>query len=245
LNASKLASAAGLALAATLTHAATIHPYTAKTAPDALSKRILTHRHASIEEGAAGPADVHQAIHRNFGSVIEQNLAQMPAKSMAAWLDGMEDAELRDLAQLYVDANADARRKGSALHVFATRLDGKRLARLGRFFGYHEMNAAVLEVAPLKAHPLAAATTIAQAAPVPHAALAGRPTPGSLQPLAGGAMPLGGARPAPNVEMSIYEIYMDFRTAPVGSLSARAAIYETAMFAGSRLISAGYAGYWL
>jgi hypothetical protein len=239
LQARKLAIAAGIALFASLTHAAT-NNYTAKTAPDTLSKQILAHHYVSFEDGATGPADTRAAIHRDFAKVIEQNLAQMPAKSMTAWLDGMSDAELRDLAQLYVNANADTRGTGSALQVFATRLDGPRLARLAKHFGYQEMNAAVLAVAPLKAQSFAASVSIVHAGPVPGAALMhDMASSGAPDPAAGRAA----TTPMPTTDMSITEIYLDFRTAPIGSLSAKSAIFETAQFAGMRLFRVGTWGY--
>lgn len=45
------------------------------------------------------------------------------------------------------------------------------------------------------------------------------------------------------LDYTVYEIYLSYRTAPMGSLSVQAAIYETAVFAGQRLISAYGAGY--
>jgi hypothetical protein len=42
--------------------------------------------------------------------------------------------------------------------------------------------------------------------------------------------------------MTLEEIYLEFRTAPVGSLSPAGALAETAQFAGMRLSAAGWAG---
>jgi hypothetical protein len=47
----------------------------------------------------------------------------------------------------------------------------------------------------------------------------------------------------PTLDMTLQEIYLEFRTAPVGALSVRAALAETAMFAGSRVAIAYTAGY--
>jgi hypothetical protein len=239
LKASKIASAAGLALAACAAHAAA-DPTTARSAPDAVSMQILAHHDVSFLEGATGPADVPAAIHRNFAKVIEQNLARMPASAMTAWLDGMNDAELRDLAQLYVNANADAHGKGAALQVFATRLDGRRLARLGRFFGYHEMNEAVLAVAPLKAQALAAGTSIVHAGPVPGAAIV-RQASLNASLRAGAAANAGTSI----LDMSPYELYLDLRTMPIGARSVPAAIFETAMVWGAGLKGAYEGGQWV
>jgi len=48
---------------------------------------------------------------------------------------------------------------------------------------------------------------------------------------------------APNVDMTIEEIYLDFRTAPAGSLSVEGALYETGVFVGVRASGAFGAGY--
>ncbi|WP_211454773.1 hypothetical protein [Collimonas antrihumi] len=48
---------------------------------------------------------------------------------------------------------------------------------------------------------------------------------------------------APTIDMTIYEIYLEFRTAPIGSLAASSAIAETAIFTGGRLLPAFGAGY--
>ncbi len=239
MKAMKLAGAVGLALAAALAHSATVEHYTARTAPDAVSKAILATHYVSFDDGSARSVDMRGAIHRNFAGVIDQNMAQMPAKAMSAWLDTMSDAELRDLAQLYVNAKADTHRTVAVLQVFATRLDGKRLARLAQFFGYHEMNAAVLAVAPTKAQSFAANTSVVQSGPAPGAALVRPGTPTAA--LVAGAAVRTTAAP---LDMTIYETYLNFRTLPVGSMSANAAIYETAQFAGSRLAASGYAGWW-
>ncbi len=243
MKSSKLAIAVGLALAlaASLAQSKPVDHYTSNTAPDALSKKILATHYVSFEDGSENSDDVRGAIHRNFSSVIEQNMAQMPAKAMTAWLDKMSDAELRDLAQLYVNSKADTHRTGGLLQVFASRLDGKRIARLAQSFGYHEMNAAVLAVAPAKAQSFAASASVVQSGPTPGAALAHSATPMAAL-AAGGAAVRMGATP---IDMSIYEIYLNFRTLPVGSLSAQAAIYETAQFAASRLGASAAAGWWM
>ena len=48
----------------------------------------------------------------------------------------------------------------------------------------------------------------------------------------GAPIPVG---PAPTLDMTLYEIYLEFRTAAIGSLSVEAALYETAAFAGANL----------
>jgi hypothetical protein len=239
LKASTLASAAALALAASLAHASTAAPYTARSAPDAVSKGILAHHYASFHDGATGPADNSAAIHRNFAKVIEQNLAQMPAAAVPAWLDQMSDAELQDFAQLYVNANADAHRNGAVLQVFAARVDGKRLGRLAQFFGYQEMNEAVLAVAPLKAQAFAASASVAHPGPVPGAALMDRGTTNA--PLVAGVAATPPTKPT--TDMTVEEIYHMFRTLPDGARSIPSAIYETLKYTATEVTLVGTTAY--
>lgn len=49
--------------------------------------------------------------------------------------------------------------------------------------------------------------------------------------------------PAPTVDMTPYEIYLDFRTAPVGSLTVTASLYEAGVYIGTRVSAAFGAGY--
>jgi hypothetical protein len=52
-----------------------------------------------------------------------------------------------------------------------------------------------------------------------------------------------GAGPAPTLDMTLEEIYLEFRTAPVGALSVEASIYSTASYAMINLTAAWSAGY--
>jgi hypothetical protein len=49
--------------------------------------------------------------------------------------------------------------------------------------------------------------------------------------------------PNPTLDMTLEEIYLEFRTAPVGALSVDAALFETATYASGPLMAAGTAGY--
>lgn len=51
------------------------------------------------------------------------------------------------------------------------------------------------------------------------------------------------AMTAPTVDMTLTEIYLEFRTAPVGSLSVSGSLYETAAFAGTRMAGSFGTGY--
>ncbi|WP_147293168.1 hypothetical protein [Dyella monticola] len=54
-------------------------------------------------------------------------------------------------------------------------------------------------------------------------------SPDLMSPMAG---------PAPNIDMTLYDIYLEFRTAPIGNLSVKSAIAETGLFSASRLLPA-------
>jgi hypothetical protein len=60
---------------------------------------------------------------------------------------------------------------------------------------------------------------------------------------AAAAAPEPTSNSGPTIDMTLQEIYLEFRTAPVGSLSVRAALAETMVFAASRLAIAYTAGY--
>jgi len=214
--------------------------YSTETAPDATSRNILKTHYISFQDGAAGPGDVRAAIDRNFAGVIEHNLAAMPASTARAWLDQMSDRELSDLAQLYANSNAMTFRSGHALEVLVDRLDVNRLARLPRFFGTNEVNGAVLAAAPVKFSALALVTGAAfHAAPLSGVAL----TRSVAVPAGIGRDVIRPMQTAPTVDMTLGEIYLNFRTLPVGALSVQSAIYETAQFAGKNLVFAWGVGY--
>jgi hypothetical protein len=61
----------------------------------------------------------------------------------------------------------------------------------------------------------------------------------ALRPAAG-VVP---SAPAPTLDMTLEEIYLEFRTAPVGALSVEASVYSTASYAMINLTAAWTAGY--
>jgi hypothetical protein len=63
--------------------------------------------------------------------------------------------------------------------------------------------------------------------------------PSSQSPMI--ALPMSG--PAPTIEMTPYEIYLEFRTAPVGSLGSGASLVETTKFMGSNIALAAGVGW--
>jgi len=66
---------------------------------------------------------------------------------------------------------------------------------------------------------------------------------GALAPQS--AIRMAGSGPSPTLDMTLQEIYLEFRTAPVGALSPAASIYMTTAFAAVNLAAAFQAGYTL
>jgi hypothetical protein len=230
-------------------------PLTNLTAPDAVSRAILAHPILKFEQGAVSNADIPAAIHRNYPMIVEQNLARMDAKHTATFVDQLSDVELKGMAQLYTNANADAHRTGTLLLVAANRMDGPHLARMSKFFGYTPVYNAILAAAPIKAQSFAQNATIAFEAPIPGAETPMAAVARSLTLSSNGAaasaeviqLPGGGKitpmQWKPSTGMTWDEIYTGFRGMQVGELAGTAALYETAFYAGTQLTVAWGSGY--
>jgi hypothetical protein len=237
-----IAAAFGAALVVPFCHAAAAGSFTALNAPDALSRAILAAPVSKPDQGAATPAEIPMAIHRNFPRIVEQNVAAMTPAAASAWLDQLGDLELEHLAQLYVTANASDARSGKLLQVAAARLDGARLGRLSRFFGYAGVQSAIAKAAPAKLADFESNTATSFEAP-----RAGTPlrTPAMV---AAGAAPEAAVPMAaftPTTSMTFEELYAGFRGMQVGTMAVAGAIYETAAWSGKNLITAWTIGYTL
>ena len=133
-------------------------------------------------------------------------------------VNGLTHRELTDLAQLYVNSVADGGRRGLLLQILSMRLDANALARLSRYFGYDGTLSAIQEAAPSKA--------LAFALAVGGGVVAG-PVPG-VSPMTTVGRTIQGVSPvAQYINWSPTEIYLDLRTAPLGSLTVAGALYET------------------
>lgn len=232
-------------------------PFTALNAPDAASRAALQSPLRSIDQGATSAADANWAIHRNFSRIVEQNFARLSAADLEGTLDRLSEAELEDLAQLYVNATMDSGRPARLLDIVAHRLSGASLGRVSRFFGHAPVYEALLRVAPSKAVDFARHSRPDFAAPTPGAfrarsvpALSG--VPGSVHPQA--ATPtwspsqllktgMQKTQAGQFINYTPNEIYLSFRTAPVGSLSVAGALYETATLLGKQVAIAYTTGW--
>lgn len=164
-----------------------------------------------------------EAIQRNFIGVVTRNLANAGTASRVARLS---DRELGAIARHA--AQGTPLDRAALLKLFATRLDGASLVRVAHAFGRAPVEAAVRAYAD-PATRSAFAIGIAGLEPPPEGGDGGGTNP-SPSP------------PRPTVDMTLEEIYLEFRTAPVGSLSPAGALAEAAQFAGMRLSAAGWAG---
>lgn len=259
--------------------AAQASPFTKDTAPDTISRDILSHRITRVDQGAPSGVDPSPTIHRNFPQIIEQNFARLDVREMADLVDALSDAELSDLAQLYVNATTDHGLPPKLLFVMAHRLDPRHLGRVSSHFGFAPVYEAVTAVAPAKTQDFLVSSYTSYQGPTPgemRFGPAGRfaPIGSSYQgPLTvktrfllddrfapprnqsitfadyrlpsastrGGMHKVGGYGQFLN--MTPYEIYLDFRTAPVGALGVTGALWETSVVLSTRLGGAYYTGY--
>jgi hypothetical protein len=117
--------------------------------------------------------------------------------------------------------------RATLLKLFAQRLDDRSLVRIARAFGRAPTEAAVHAYA---------GKTIRDAFDGAIAGFKAPPEGGGGGGGGGGGTSGGGSSyPRPNLNMTLEEIYLEFRTAPVGSLTPSAALAETSMYAGGWL----------
>lgn len=186
----------------------------APTCPFAISGR----RPQPISNGPAVPSIYMAAnvlgrtpeeIQKRFAAVQEMNFATGDPKLIVSRLS---NKELRDIAGSYNESAPVG--NNNLLRILATRLDAKSLGRIADAFGTVRVNAAVETYAPasvqreftqeIETHPM------------------------MLPPPGGGGDP--GDTP-PSSSETLQEIYLDYRTAPVGNTSPAASITEAGVFA--------------
>jgi hypothetical protein len=191
--------------------------YTAATAPDVYSRTVLQQAIGRIDAGATSPGDRALFVHRNFAQVIEQNFARLDAPAVALLISHLSDLELSHLAQLYTSARVDSGRQDMLLPILAQRLSGAALAKVSRHFGYEATYEAVARMAPQKLSEFDGLAIRTTRAPVPGAALVQR----------AGVHTDAGTGVGKWLDYTPTEIYLDMRTAPVGSLTVQGALFET------------------
>ncbi len=158
-------------------------------------------------------------IHSRFARVQESNFSGGNANELVARLS---DKELVDLAAFYRASSLG--QSSTLLSILASRVDPEGLIRVSQAFGIDDMRLAISASAP---------RDVAEAFELRLAQIPMRPSSTmAVVPLA-----------MPTLDMSISEIYLEFRTAPIGSVGARAALAETSAYAGGWLTASAYAGW--
>lgn len=213
--------------------------YTLETAPDYASRLALCRPVVRLTDGAAPGTGLATAVHANFARIIEQNFAGATAESVVRWLETVEAHSVAALAQTYLNATDHQGRSAWALDILAQRLDAQRLARLSAHFGFARTHAAVLRAAPGKLEAFNACATVRHPGPalgdMRLSAVASANAGAGLQATDHGIY----------VDYTIQEIYLAFRTAPIGATSLSAAMFQTGMVLGAALPLAWAPDQWL
>jgi len=160
-----------------------------------------------------------EEIHAKFASVVEANFAN---GSSSLILSRLSDKELAGIARVYKQSNAG--RPPKLLDIMASRLSAKELVRVAGTFGVSDVSAAVQRSASPSVATLYTARVATGEVKIPT----------TIMPMSG---------PAPTRYMTLEEIYLEFRTAPVGSLGAGAALSETIIYAGGQVAAAAGIGW--
>lgn len=205
--------------------------YTLDTAPDYASRLALAQPVRRLTDGASPGSDHFAAIHRNFARVIEQNFACASASRVTRWLDTVEPRSLVALAQAYVNASEMKGRNLAALEILAHRLDAARLARIATYFGHARVHSAVLKAAPGKLEAFNARANVNHRGPVPGEM--------NLHPDEAHLGASQGRGYLIFLDYTLEEIFLSFRTAPVGATSVAASMFQTGLVVGAG-VTAGW-----
>jgi hypothetical protein len=169
-------------------------------------------------------------IRKNFSWIIDYNFARLGAARCSTLVDSLSEYEIQDLAALYWTSVASNGRAPMALDVLANRLSGAQLAKVSNAFGFEPVYAAVVRAAPHKSNDFLAVADTRSVAPY----LSGdMPLPSKAAMAAKGAQGVSAPDVGSNnifLDYTIEQIYLSFRTAPVGSLSVPAALFSTGVF---------------
>lgn len=168
--------------------------------------------------------DAALAIHQEFQATIEGNFLNMPKIEINPFLERLSQHELDCLFRLYSSAALNSGRAPKLLDAILPALDKQQIQRLLQLVGFEPLYTATLRAAPTQAQSVLDALYATDQFP----------NQGALQGAGYNENPL---------DYTVKEIYLSYRTAPRGSFSVPAAMYETATFAGTRLLGAFGAGY--
>lgn len=199
-------------------------------------------------------------IHINFPQIIEQNFARLNEGDMNTLIDALSEQELSDLAQLYSNATTDTGHPTRLFQVFAHRLDSSRLGRLSKHFGFSAIYGAVVSISPNKTEGFLASSQPSYSGPIPgqnrfgpngkysHSGLVSI----NVNPERVSLMKAAYFEPTTRLikvgngqflNYTPYEIYLSFRTSPIGALGVTASLYETSLVLSTTLAGAYGTGY--
>jgi hypothetical protein len=210
---------------------------------DPVRKAVLSRpRIKTLHENAVG-GDLRSVLSAQTPLVLEQNIARFGDRRLHLLFSSLTDDELQLMSVIYTKAVASYGIRPHLLDMLAQRLSPSDLGRLSRHFGFAPVYEALVRRAPQKAFEFERHSHPNFMAPGPWSPI---PQPSTRRPvkfLIDESSPSYFKRVTPTIEYTIYEIYLSYRTAPVGALGVNAALYETAVFAGQRLAFAYGAGY--
>lgn len=168
------------------------------------NKKIYAHESSIALKLGVTP----QEVSAKFSSNIEEDFKNGSTERM---ISRLSDKELADIAHIYGLANSNA--DNALLATLAKRLSDKSLLRVAATFGAEQTRQAVVRYAA----PDVKTSFLKNVAFVTSV-----PSSITYSPMAG---------PAPNLDMTLRQIYLEFRLETVGGLSASASLSETAMYA--------------
>jgi len=198
---------------------------------DSVSLNILRNTAGSLPVSLKANADPAMAVSRGFMSTVERNLARISDNRIRQVLFGCGPQHLDDLLGAYGRAEQRTGRTGALIDLLAVRLPATDLARLSPHFMPDRLWQAVGQLAPQKLTAFANALEAARLAGFTRSSQRAVPGRESFSGSAGAT-----------IEMTIHEIYLSFRTAPVGSLGVLGASYQTLVYSSMHLGAAWYGG---
>lgn len=182
---------------------------------------------------AAAVLGRHRLKSTRFVGVVEQNFRTGDANKI---VHALTIHELADLATLYRGAGGST----TLLRLMAAKVDAQGLAQVASAFGQAETAAAIDVYAPASVRSQFKELPIQNAAEPSlsvRSILQGQRLDGMVTDIARGP-----TLDAPNLNMTPYEIYLDFRTAPFGSSTVASSLYEAGNFMSGPLGKAAITG---
>ncbi len=204
--------------------------YTADTTPFASARSILRRRPRDLHAGSSGPHDIVQTLHLNFAKLVEYNFARLDNLTFERAWQGLTLSEAVMLASMYDRSITDSGSQPRLLELVAERAEQPVLMRVAQVFDNARMEEALMRFAPGKLLAYRASAHL-------RSDMAGHPLVTGLPGTHSQVSPMSG----PNLDYTFREIYLSYRTAPIGALGITGSLYEATMYA-SRHLAVAYGG---